>query len=217
MLEAYLLNHPWLPASLWMLLYTSDYYLTLWGARLYRRQSVYQYEGSYELTPDFQKDIDEQKPVSFTHVMWLLAGAIILLATGYLPGSKAVYGGFVGFFLTIEVAIHLRHIQGITSYRRLAGPNPEMSGHVTLSRASGYRRSAQELGGLAFLAFLGYVLTNDPILLGGAISLAYTSAQHLSHMRRCATSPTDIGERPDEAGDGTDVLTSAGSNDDHDR
>ncbi len=56
MVERYLLSHPWLAPVLWMVLHTSDYYLTLWGAKLARRQPFFELEGSYELTPDYQDD-----------------------------------------------------------------------------------------------------------------------------------------------------------------
>ena len=56
-IETYLLSRPWLPTLLWVALYTSDYYLTIWGSRLYRRQKFIEMEGSYELTAEFQDDI----------------------------------------------------------------------------------------------------------------------------------------------------------------
>jgi len=186
MIESYLLNHPWLPASLWAVLYTSDYYLTIWGARLHRRQGVYRVEGSYELTPEYQEDIDKERLISTTFVMWLIAGAVILLATGYLPGSRYVYGMFVGWFLVVEIGVHMRHTNNIAYYRRLAGSDPGISGQITLTKAFSYRHSAQELAGLSLFTLMAFALTNSPILLGGGLSLAYQSAHHISLARRRA-------------------------------
>src|SRR5258708_24418110 len=43
---------------LWGLLYVSDYALTITCARLYGRQKTIVFEGSYEITPFFQRDIN---------------------------------------------------------------------------------------------------------------------------------------------------------------
>jgi len=214
MIESYLLNHPWLPASLWAVLYTSDYQLTLWGARLHGKQDVYRYEGSYELTPDYQEDVDKQKPVSFTFILWLVAGAIILLATGYIPGSKAVYGAIVGYFLTLEVAVHLRHIDNISLYRSQVGPNPSASGSIVFTRTGLYRRSAVQLAGFASATLIAYAITGSPILLGGAVSVSGIALRHLRLARRRAK-PGDGHQQPAPEKPEEDEITSdkgAGSN-----
>ncbi len=141
MIELYLLTHPWLPALLWIILYTSDYYLTLWGAKLYRRQSFYVYEGSYELTPQYQEDVDKQKRISASFITWLIAGAAILLLCGNVTdNTPQYYGALVGWFLVPEVMVHTRHLENILTYRRLASPDPGVSGQITFSRPGIYRR-----------------------------------------------------------------------------
>jgi hypothetical protein len=59
-IESYMLNHPWLVILIWIVLYTGDHYLTIIGARLHRKQNIFEFEGSYELTPECQSDIDGQ-------------------------------------------------------------------------------------------------------------------------------------------------------------
>jgi hypothetical protein len=62
-LETLFVDNLWVCLLTWLVLYISDYYLTIWGAHLYRSgaQEHIVYEGSYELTPQFQKDIDALK------------------------------------------------------------------------------------------------------------------------------------------------------------
>ena len=50
----------WLALAIWVVSYCADYYLTLYSARLYRAQAQahFAFEGSLELTPYYQADID---------------------------------------------------------------------------------------------------------------------------------------------------------------
>lgn len=54
----FLLEHAWPGVVLWDLLYISDYALTISCARLYGQQETIVFDGSYEITPFFQRDIN---------------------------------------------------------------------------------------------------------------------------------------------------------------
>jgi hypothetical protein len=56
--ENLLAASPWTGVALWIILYISDYYLTLYSARGFHEIGHFQFEGSLELTPQYQKDID---------------------------------------------------------------------------------------------------------------------------------------------------------------
>ena len=58
--------------AIWSLLYISDYALTIKCARLYGRQEKVVFEGSYEITPFFQRDINSLRVVSPRFVFALL-------------------------------------------------------------------------------------------------------------------------------------------------
>lgn len=189
MLERYLLSHPWLSPLVWAALYISDYYMTLWGARLYRQQSFCQVEGSYELTPVHQKDVDNLRPISPTFLWYLIIGILFLALIGQVDGSiPQVYGAFVGFFVFLEVVVHLRHSDNILFYRRLASPNPGVTGHILSSREQIYTRSAAQLAGLGSLLLLTYAVSGSYLLLGGSLSVLYTSLRHRLLAKRCAKS-----------------------------
>ena len=72
MVMNYLLNTIWLGPCIWAALFFSDYYLTLHCAQLYRdrvREKLV-FEGSYELTPYYQQDIDSLRLVSPRGFFW---------------------------------------------------------------------------------------------------------------------------------------------------
>jgi len=69
---SFLFNHFWPGMLVWTLLYISDYALTITCARLYRSQETVIIEGSYEITPFFQRDINSLRVVSPRFVFALL-------------------------------------------------------------------------------------------------------------------------------------------------
>jgi len=188
-IETYLLSRPWLPTLLWVVLYTSDYYLTIWGSKLYRRQKFIEMEGSYELTAEFQDDINKQKLVSGNLLMWLTAGAVILLVTGYLIGGPLyLYGVLVGFLVFVELGVHTRHFRNIVQFWRLGTSNPGASGHIKMARDGTYQLSSVQSAGWAVLTLAAFALTNSPILLGGGLRFGLLACQHLLLSRRRANS-----------------------------
>lgn len=72
-MESWPATSPWPGVVLWIILYISDYYLTLYWARGFREIRHFQFEGSFELTPQYQKDIDGLKPISKLHITLLVA------------------------------------------------------------------------------------------------------------------------------------------------
>ena len=95
---------PWPGLILWIVLYISDYYLTLYAARGFKEIGHIQFEGSYELTPQYQKDIDALTPVSRRHLIALVLSSAILSDPPYLKRLSLKEGkqiDFIGFGLVI--------------------------------------------------------------------------------------------------------------------
>jgi hypothetical protein len=65
-IDNYFFESLWPGLAFWAVLYISDYYLTLTCARLYQRgvREKIEFEGSYEITPYFQADIDSLRAIS---------------------------------------------------------------------------------------------------------------------------------------------------------
>ena len=179
MFEPYLLSHPLLVAGIWVVLYTSDYYLTLYGAKLRAAQSVFLTEGSYELTPDYQKDIDAGNKRSFTFLVWLIAGAAMLLVPLLVADCpRWLYGLLVGYVVFVELGVHLRHVSNVFTYGAVLGPRPTASGRVLFARRGVYERSALDLATLGVFTLLVYGLTGSFVLLGGGLRLMREGYRH---------------------------------------
>lgn len=186
MIEAYLVHHIWISALAWAVIYTSDYYLTIWAATLYKKQSFIEFEGSYELTPMYQDDVNKLRRFSPRFLIILVVYSVVLAYAGHaLSDTPYVFGAVVGSLLFMELAIHARHIANIAYFRYLVDAskqetNPGVTGHIRLSKRVTYKQSAMMLLGMALYTLVAYALTGSSFLLGGTIGCA---ALALSHWR----------------------------------
>src|SRR5512133_2935631 len=102
-MQYWLASNPWYGIILWIVLYTSDYYLTLYSARGFREIGYIQFEGSFELTPKYQKDIDALKPFSKRHLVALILSSLFLALLWWLTRYnfyfELAYPLFLGMFL----------------------------------------------------------------------------------------------------------------------
>lgn len=194
-MESYLIDHYWILILAWVVLYTSDYYLTLYGASLHRRQTYIEIDGSYELNPVFVSDIDKNTKISLRHIVWLITGTLMI----YVPASTIGFpvfgtGVMAGSLLIMELTIHLRHIGNIYYYRKLVGPNPGLSGHLTESRKSLCQRSAVQIAAYCGFTLIIFALTYSPMLLGGSLSLFCLALKHKSYATKCNTVQPTVNE-----------------------
>ena len=186
-MQYWLTTSPWPGILLWTILYTSDYYLTLYAARGFREIGHFRFEGSYELTPQYQKDIDNLRPVSRLHIVLLFAyGLLILLIwwitrlSVYLEWSYPLY---LGMFLLLEVAIHLRHIRNMLLIREVRR-NGGVDGEIRYRKWFSYKISANELYVNATLFLLVALLTFSLFFLGGALVCYGTGFKHARLARK---------------------------------
>src|SRR5215211_339215 len=180
-MQYWLVTSPWYGVILWMILYTSDYYLTIYSARGFREIGRFQFEGSFELTPRYQKDIDNLRPVSKLHISLLVAYSFLILIIWwitrlslYLEWSYLLYLGMV---LLLEVAIHVRHVRNIFLIHEIRN-HGGVDGQITYKKWFSYRRSAYELYLSATLFLFVAILTYSLFFLGGAIMCYETGFKH---------------------------------------
>jgi hypothetical protein len=64
----------WVGPLVWACLYMSDNYWTIASARLYHAQSTIVFEGSYEITPLWQRDVNALRAFSLRFIA-ILAGS----------------------------------------------------------------------------------------------------------------------------------------------
>jgi hypothetical protein len=180
-MQYWLSTSPWYGVILWIILYISDYYLTLYSARGFREIGHFQFEGSFELTPQFQKDIDALNLISRRHLIALILSSLLLLLIWWLTRFnfylELAYLLFLGMFLLMEVAIHLRHFRNISlirTVRKYGG----IEGQVGYKKWFSYRVSANEFYTFAALFLIIAILTYSQFFLGGAITSLAVGIRH---------------------------------------
>jgi hypothetical protein len=177
----WLSTSPWPGLILWIILYISDYYLTLYAARGFKEIGHIQFEGSFELTPQYQKDIDALRPVSRRHIIALVLSSLFLALIWWLTRLnfylRLAYPLFLGMFLLLEVAIHLRHFRNlglIRAARKYGG----IEGQITYKKWFSYLNSANDLYIMSALFLFIALLTFNQFFLGGAITCLATAIHH---------------------------------------
>lgn len=180
-MEYWLASSPWPGVILWTILYTSDYYLTIYCARGFREIGHFHFEGSYELTPRYQKDIDALKPVSRLHILLLIVYSLIIYGLWWLfailPYVAGLYTLYLGMFLLLEVAVHFRHLRNVFLVREIR-KNGGVDGEIKYRRWFSYRLSAFEIYLFAGLYLFVAALTFSWFFLGGAIICTGVGFRH---------------------------------------
>jgi hypothetical protein len=180
-MEYWLATSPWPGAILWILLYVSDYYLTIYSARGMKEIGHFKHEGSFELTPQYQKDIDALKPVSKRHLILLAVYTLIIFLLWWLCadliGIPLIFTLYLGMFLLLEVAVHFRHLRNVFLIREVR-KNGGVDGEVTYRKWFSYKLSAFELYLFSVLYLIVAFVTYSPFFLGGAIMCFGTGLKH---------------------------------------
>jgi hypothetical protein len=169
----------WAGALLWLSLYVSDYYLTILCARLYRAQDKISFEGSFEITPIFQADVNALRPVSPRFVFFLVASTAYLLLLRRIagPGSGLIglYQLVLGGLVLVEAIVHVRHVRNWYLFGRTVGL---LKGHMEYPRGIMLRNSALEFFVFSALYASLFLVTGSLFVLGGAIGCCVLSINH---------------------------------------
>jgi hypothetical protein len=188
----------WFAGTLWpslaicAVLYILDYYLTITGARLYRNgaQRLITFEGSYELNPRFQHDVDQLRWVSrrFAWAMIRLLAIMSLIWWAAIKiGIPQIFSLYLGLFVGLQLAVQKRHLQNILLFRAITKPGA-VQGQIKYSRCFMLRQSA--VGMLLFAMIFGLLsfLLWNLFLLGGAIGCLSVAIRHLILAKKSAQS-----------------------------
>lgn len=196
-MEFWLATSPIPGMILWIILYISDYILTIYSARGFREIRHFQFEGSFELTPQYQKDVDALKPVSKRHIILLvLFSLLIVFIWGFtkrillFPWTYLLYLGMV---LLGEVAVHLRHLRNISLIRAIR-KGGGVEGQIFYKKWFSYRISASEFYLYSALFLMFALLTYSPFFLGGAMICLATGFKHSRLAKKTKSNPIKIVE-----------------------
>ena len=109
--------------AVWIALYISDYFLTVTCARLYKSGAHEKIvmEGSYELTPYFQNDIDSFRLFSPRFIIMLIYSSVLLAIIWMLSliTYSQLYTFAFGAMILLELTIHLRHFHNFFTFRAM--------------------------------------------------------------------------------------------------
>ena len=176
-----LLNNLWPGLVAWAILYCSDYGLTITCSRLYHSGASDKivFEGSYEITPYFQRDINSLRLVSPRFLTALLLGLVCLAVVWWLATESwpAVYSLALGAMILPELAIHMRHFRNLLLFRALIRTD-EARGHIEYSRRLLLRMSSFELLTFSGLFSVLFLFTRSFFVLGGAVACLSLAGKH---------------------------------------
>jgi len=200
-LPNFLFEHAWPGMVVWGLLYVSDYALTTVCARLYRRQKTIVFEGSYEITPFYQRDIDSLRIVSPRFIfMWLLT----LGALGFLwilnesSPAPELWQFVLGALVGAQLAIHMRHLRNLVLFRSI-NYTELVRGRIEYGRSVLLRASSWEC-----FAFSGFFLTllaftRSWFILGSALACFSLGVKHRRLAGRLHTNLAGAAQSPEQA------------------
>lgn len=178
-MEYWLATSPWPGVILWINLYFSDYYLTIYSARGFRESNHFQFE-VFELTPQFQKEVAALKLVSRLHITLLVLYSLLIVFLWWflqrLPFFPWTYLLYLGMFLLLEVAIHFRHFRNISLIRQIKRGGIE--GQISYRKWLSYRISALEFYTFSGFFLIVAILSYSPFFLGGAIMCLAMGFKH---------------------------------------
>lgn len=190
---------PWPGMFLWAALFVSDMNLTITCARMYRNgvREHMVFEGSFELTPLYQGDVDAQRRFSprFLAVLALMCVLLGLLWTvtvgaGIVP---IVYEAMLGMVLLLQLTIHVRHLRNYFLFRSILAGGA-VSGRLEYARPVILANSATELFCFAVLYAIVAIVTANLFVAGGALACALVGAKHTQWSREAAARPAAAGE-----------------------
>jgi hypothetical protein len=190
-----MLDNPWFALAAWLLSYVADYYLTLYSARLYQAgaRDHFTFEGSLELTPYFQADIDGLRRLSPRFMLALLSSVLALELVWYLSmvvlHLPAFFEFLLGGLVLREAAVIMRHARNIALFRaalsgRGLAAGQGLEGQIHYGRRLSLRLSAIDMFSFTALFGLLAVITGSWALAGGGFACAVTALQHLRRARK---------------------------------
>lgn len=179
--ERILFDYLWIPLLLWIALYISDYYLTLYGARLYQggARDHLVIEGSYELNPYFQPEISQLRFISLRFLVALAASCLLLLILrGFADDWPWLFVFACGGMILLETAVHTRHIRNIVTFRQMKS-GQGVKGRIEYSRWVTYRTSAIDMFAFAAIFLALALIVGSWFCFGGTVSCTGLAVRHL--------------------------------------
>jgi hypothetical protein len=142
------------------------------------------FEGSYEITPYFQRDIDSLRRVSPRFILSLLWSSVMLFVVWRLAGQSVpeMYSFVLGAMILVQFAIHMRHFRNLFLFR--AAGSDAVRGRIEYSRRVVLQSSSLELIEFSGLFFALFAFTHSWFVLGGGVACLSVAGKHWRLARR---------------------------------
>ena len=183
LLGVILVENVWVAISVWTAIYISDYFLSIWAAKLYKegaREHV-TFTGSLEITPQFQEDIDALRTLSLRFLRALIFSVVIIAIAWVVSvrwvGIPEAFSMLMGALICLEATAHIRHIRNIAFMKTLVSRHG-LKGRIEYPRWLSLRLSAVEILGFAVLFLLAFFVSGSWFFIGGALSCLLTGLKH---------------------------------------
>jgi hypothetical protein len=152
---------------------------------MYRAQEKIVFEGSYEITPLFQADVDALRRISPRFLVALIASTAYLCFVRSIAGPRSgmfdVYVGVLGAMLLTQATVHIRHFRNWFVFKKGLAL---IQGRLAYSRGLILRMSAFELLLFAGLYLGLFLVTTSVFILGGTLAVGVLSLRHYHLARR---------------------------------
>jgi hypothetical protein len=188
---------PWTGMLVWAALFVSDMSLTVTCARMYHdgvREHL-RFEGSYELTPYHQRDVDAQRRFSPRFLLALGAVCVLLALLWQFTVGQAlvpiVYETMLGMLILLQLTIHVRHLRNYFLFRSILAGGA-VDGRLEYTRPVILQNSAAELFSFAALYAIVSIVTMSAFIAGGALACALVGVKHVQLSREAASRPVTV-------------------------
>lgn len=183
MLEAFFVNNIAFALVLWAILYIGDYVLTIRAARLYQAgaNQHFGFGGSYELTPNYQKDVNALKSISPRFVLALVLSSAALAAIWALAVTffhiPALVSFALGIMVLMESVVHVRHWRNLYLFGH-AAKGDGITGRLDYERWLTLYSSAVEFFCFAVIYLFAALMSSSWFFLGGTFGCLSVASRH---------------------------------------
>lgn len=189
MLEIFLVHNPMAAAAFMLILLISDYVLTYQGAKIYHQTAneFIIFEKSYELTPEFQEDINKFRKISPRFIAASFITILIVIFVGlaatrvlYLPDYLAFFYGvlFLRYF-----PILMRHARNINMFSTIHTQGG-VHGQIKYDYWFSLNNSFMELVSFGILFFFTFLFSGSWFWLGGTAGSFGLALNHRNLSRK---------------------------------
>jgi hypothetical protein len=190
-----MLSAPWPGLLVWVALFISDYTMTLLCARMYQAgvKEKLVFEGSYEITPYFQKDIDSLRVISPRFLLALVFNGLLMSIVWWCSYDSEVpqlYDFMLGAVICIQLVVHTRHWRNFFSFRAMLN-NDSIRGRMEYPRTILLKLSSSECLVFAGFFLILFVFTENWFVLGGSVGCVSLALKHWRFARKHAMQLTN--------------------------